>query len=806
MAQVPGFKRNLLAAVISMTVSAGVYAQTEEEAVELETYTAEEEVEDNLGILPTEPVESVFGFGKTILETPRALSSVSANMIEAYNISDIDDLVVVSPGAFTQSFFGVAGALDVRGTAGEVYFRGMRRLDNPGNYPTPLGASDRIDIVRGPSTPIMGPAKIGGYINFVPKSARAETGQYLEEPTGKISATRGSWDKNIITAEVGGPGKIGSKELGYYLYVETENSGSYYDNSATDQNIYQASFNMDITDTSRIEFGGMYHEFDGNQVAGWNRLTQELVDNGTYVTGRPAPLDTDGDGLISHQEYGEANLGDAFLVDEEGNITGLNPDVGLVADTVGTTKLSHNQVLVSPDDVLQNDAITFYFDYINELSSSWTLTNKMFYDSYENLNENAYGFSQFHDSYVFEDKLILNYNFETSAISGDLQISPSVRHTDFEHGSDFFNEYFDRRDLTGPSTALDRRLLATRIDDDYAEFAVGHYTDYGFGVMGDLDFGSGLTALVGARYDYIDMESFTPGDKIRRPWLGDDVVIDDAFAEDSEDGVSWTTSLSWASPIGITPYVTASKQITVIAGQGAEISVGNVAGGTAIDDSNLRELGIKGSFLDDRLYLALAHYEQDRTSFDAQSSTTNETVETTGTELEMRFVVNDALTLTGAFTNIEVININTRTNNGRFTFLGAEDLANEWEGAVVGPADIAAGAPAGFRNGPAEKAGVPENTFSLTAHYTFFENYALTASYFHADETPSGFTGVVTLPSYDLFNAGVSYTGESWTAALNFKNITDEKYYRSNFPNLFGSSVVLPELPFSWEASLSYKF
>ena len=217
-------KSKLAVAVAAISLTSQVL-HAQEESVELEDFVAEEEIGDDLGILPTEPVKSVFGFGKTILETPRSVSSISSAMIDAFNITDIDDLVIASPGAFTQSFFGVAGALDVRGTAGEVYFRGMRRLDNPGNYPTPLGASDRVDIVRGPATPIMGASKIGGYLNFVPKSARAETGQYLEEPTGKLSFTRGSWDKNIASWEVGGPGSLAGKDLGYYIFVETENSG-----------------------------------------------------------------------------------------------------------------------------------------------------------------------------------------------------------------------------------------------------------------------------------------------------------------------------------------------------------------------------------------------------------------------------------------------------------------------------------------------------------------------------------------------------------------------------------------------------
>jgi len=188
------------------------------------------------------------GFQKSLLELPRSASTVSWEQIERFNIKDIDELVALAPGSFTQSFFGVAGSLDVRGTPGETYFRGIRRLDNPGNYPTPIGAADRIDVVRGPASPIYGPAKIGGYLNFVPKSARAASGQYLREKEGANSFTGGSWDKSIVTAEVGGPGRIGDRAFGYYQYGEVEDSDSYYDNTATDQTLLQASFDKDLND------------------------------------------------------------------------------------------------------------------------------------------------------------------------------------------------------------------------------------------------------------------------------------------------------------------------------------------------------------------------------------------------------------------------------------------------------------------------------------------------------------------------------------------------------------------------------
>ena len=147
----------------AIAISSVAFAEAEEEeAVELETFIAEESISDDLSILQSEPVDSVFGFNKSILETPRSVSSISVELLEKFNVKGINDLVNFVPGTFTTSFFGVAGSLDVRGTSAENYFRGVKRLNNEGNYPTPIGASDRVDVVRGPMSPISGPSKVGG--------------------------------------------------------------------------------------------------------------------------------------------------------------------------------------------------------------------------------------------------------------------------------------------------------------------------------------------------------------------------------------------------------------------------------------------------------------------------------------------------------------------------------------------------------------------------------------------------------------------------------------------------------------------
>jgi iron complex outermembrane receptor protein len=76
----------------------------------------------------------------------------------------------------------------------------------------------------------------------------------------------------------------------------------------------------------------------------------------------------------------------------------------------------------------------------------------------------------------------------------------------------------------------------------------------------------------------------------------------------------------------------------------------------------------------------------------------------------------------------------------------------------------------------------------------------------HVDSVYSGFSQAVTLPAYTLVNMGLHYEREAWKYGLSVKNLTDERYFRANFPDLFGSSVVLPELPRNYLFEVGYKF
>ena len=356
-----------------------------------------------------------------------------------------------------------------------------------------------------------------------------------------------------------------------------------------------------------------------------------------------------------------------------------------------------------------------------------------------------------------------------------------------------------------PPSALARRLLSTRIDDDYTEYYIGKTVDFGIALLVDLDWRR-INILAGVRYDAIELESRQPVDKLLLP-SANNLCLDTscvvAQSADEVDGISWTLSLSYAVA-GLVPYITASRQATIIAGQGAEVATASIADGAAFDDSTLLEFGIKGSMLDDKLYFALATYEQERSDYSAQQTVTNQASRTQGMEFELRWVVTDQMLVTLGYSHIEVVNLNTLQAGERFSFIGADDVPGIPPQSFYGGGLIGSVVRPGTQG--ARRAGIPEKIWSITGTYNFGRGFAASASVVDVTATPSGFSGSVILPAYTLVNAGLIFETGNWVASATAKNLTDERYFRANFPNLFGGVVVLPELPRHFAARLQYQW
>jgi len=630
----------------------------------------------------------------------------------------------------------------------------------------------------------------------------------------------------VLKGSITGPGKIGEHEFGYSLYGEFEDSDSYYRNIFTKNTLLSAAFDTNITDSLRTEFGGVYQKFRGTQNGGWNRLTQDLVDNSNYITGNAGTnLDTNNDGKLSRQEVYAANGGQGLTnfgsfgcgggVGPEGwtdaCLIANYPDLALI--NPGTTKLSRKNTLTGKGDRLDNNQKTAYFDLIWDGPDDLQIKSQLFYDGTDNINENLYGFSQLIKSYVLEGKIVLSKKFTTDIAKISVQIAPSLRKTRFNFGDDFGAEFWNRPDLTTGYTAASTRLLSTQCDCDWSDRLRGHYLDFGLAGLVDLDFDFGLDIIGGLRWDNVkakstaDLAKYDPTNI-----LGNLYGFGPAFAptqKGTQDGWSWNTSVSYKTPIGVVPYFTAARQTTVVAGEGAEVQPRAILNGTFLSASTLYEAGIKGDFLDKRLYVALSGYKQQRTDVVSDSPLTNQVIKTKGIEAEMRWSVDRHLLVTANYTYINVINKAALdaglSGAGYFNYYGIGDLIN-----VNNPALYLGGSQIGnvypTTKSQARRPGIPKNVASATATYAFDNGIAVNGDISHIDSVYSGYNQKVKLPSYWLLNVGASFTTGPWLFRVVVKNANNARYFRAGGQDLFGADIALPQTPRSFQGTIQYKF
>ena len=309
-AQSPATVRHAIAAIL--TIAGALGAANASSAAEAEVTAPADETEDIADIIISaersrsaalEPSASSFGFPKAPIETPRTLAFVSEEQLRLYGVSSIDDLSRLVPGTYTTTRYGLQGGISVRGVSADFYYRGMRRLQMQGHVRTVLSAYDNIEVIKGPPSPLYGMGQIGGYANLDPKSSRAKNGKYDSDPTGYFQATHDTYNKNEAQFGLGVPFEVMQRSGGVYIVGLLEDSQTYVRNVAAKQKFLQAATSIDnVVGPFRIEFGGQMQN-SITSGAYMNRATQDLIDNGTYIRGRPlVNLDINGDGRVGYVE------------------------------------------------------------------------------------------------------------------------------------------------------------------------------------------------------------------------------------------------------------------------------------------------------------------------------------------------------------------------------------------------------------------------------------------------------------------------------------------------------------------------
>ncbi len=238
--------------------------------------------------LPTRPTDSVYGLGDSVLDTPRAIYQVSKDQLLFDPINQVSDLARYSPSVTNSSSQGIGGAPYIRGYTAEVYQDGFRigRFFRPFD---PTTSYENLDIVTGPASVVYGPSsKTSGYLDWTTKKP------YFDRQHTQVNLVFGSWASggqgySDFSQQVDNSGPI-NKDLAYrVVYKQNEDEG-YFTGGKNDYEHVYAALSWLPTKEISVDWNFDFGNYDYALLRGWNRITQNLVDNGTYTAGVATPV------------------------------------------------------------------------------------------------------------------------------------------------------------------------------------------------------------------------------------------------------------------------------------------------------------------------------------------------------------------------------------------------------------------------------------------------------------------------------------------------------------------------------------
>ncbi|MCK5912055.1 MAG: TonB-dependent receptor, partial [Caulobacter sp.] len=682
----------------------------------------------------------------------------------------------------------------------ENYFRGFKRIENRGTYSTPIGAAEQIQIVRGPPTPIYGSGKVGGMLNFIPKSGKNEGG-YLTEPTGEVTLTYGSYNKKNATAQLGLPANFGAVTGGVHLYGEVEDSHSFYKGIYPRRQTGELSADFDLGAGWTTAFGGMlYHSKGDVQTPGWNRLTQALIDSQTYITGRDTSLkDSDGNGRLTPNEIGFYPYASAMYLAYYGfpSSDALHTlDVG-----VGTTKLSPRQVYISGADFSKTRTNTLYYDLAKELTPSSAIKLQLFYDDQENKRFVSYGYPAWFDSSVWEARLTYNFAYDLGIITSKSFVGASYRSFDGRRRESYNSGLIalDRRDIAFGATPTD--IIGNPFNaNDGVKWENDNKSDWkqrGVFFTTDIMVGERLNLMLGGRYDDYDVKSNDTG------------FLSYTVAGQQKAGKgqgTYTASLTYKTPVGMMPYISYAKASALEMSQAGDIAPGLVANGAWLSDSDLAEAGVKFQLLKGTLVGSLAGYRQNRTQLLNGPPISIQGTRAKGVELEVRWLASEdmSFTFSGNTQHTTVKGPDTS-----FQYIPAYTAGVSGQQGYGGTYVVWAFNSLPGRAGDYDYTLIPKSVVSLYGAYTSDDHDwgkvggALGVT--HVTKTSGTVQSAVTYPAYWVASGSVYYEYGPYTATLNVDNLFDKLYFTPDADS-YANLGALPSKGREWRVTLSRKF
>ncbi|WP_221033117.1 TonB-dependent siderophore receptor [Actomonas aquatica] len=825
---------SLAAASASFLISSATAQETTDDVLSLEAFILEETGGAGEGDLlqNSRPIGSVFLGEQSALDTPRSVTVLTPEAMKQFAVKDFSDLDRVGAGMTRPNIFGLPGLPFMRGNNAGVYYNGMRRIANQNETPTSFGSLDAMDLVKGPAPAQLGPTNAGGYANFIPKSP------YFDQRRGSVEFTLGSYDFYNTKVDIGGPMMIGDKPMAYRVSITNQQADSYYDAVRNDYISVYAAAKAKLTPKLSFYSGFEYYDFKSNENAGWNRVTQDLIDNGNYIIGEMDPNTvsavyngTADPGLLMNQvdiAYATGYDPNLAIVVREADFLAAYPNLGGAAafatpvyyngdlfgykytpeyfangGTALTRKIEGNQVLSDPSDYADSTTFLWFADLVYHADSGSTITAKTFFESLETRKLSSYGFAHDSDSWAVEEKLSVDSSLELGGVDVSLQYGADVRYTYNNDANDFGVEPFNRRDVsssdipawsyvyTGPLYDWDPTSVG--LPGWFVGGSQSKLTQLGAFAQFKAGFGEKFSLFGGARVERADF-SYTSTAK--------EFPATPSWTDGDTDYVNWSINpvfkpASWISFYG--------------AIQGGTAFEPGQTGGAASGEGNFLEApfyegGVKVSSADGKFFASFAAYQYEKTSLSLNvTGVDTNAYEAEGYEFELTWAPTDNFTIVGNIGELEARYVD-RYPFATYPFYNAENVAlysgaiqYSWDARVVGESTGRyANNPEGIRS------GYPQMSWNLFAVYNFDNGFGLGVGPSYKEDFWLDNERTLKLPDSLVWNANVFYKTDSYEVFLRLNNFTDEDYFIGS--SFAPTMIVTKAKPFEAQLSLKVKF
>lgn len=796
----------LLAVLTAAGLSGSLSAQTapaptaapKDDAVRMEKFEVND-VPIEQQIVPTSrPFNSVFGLDRSILDTPRNVTIISREQLTAINIQDVRDFSKLTASSYTRSNFGAPTTPDIRTQIADTYSNGMRiGLSSNGNgMPVNFNSVESVNIVKGPATAVYGASQyVGGYADYVTKRPS------FDSRKGSVSVTAGSYEQFRWTADYNVP--VDAKTA-YRVSYSGEQSGSYYvDGHKNTQALYaalthRASDKYEIFVNSEAFYGDYVENF------GINRVTQDLIDNGNYITGvnnNPAP-NFSGGAFLGYRDstgapitFSNINVvaGTPAPISDPQNsrwvVSGF-PAVNRIA--VGpTVKIDRSNRSLKPGDH------SFGFSYNGQAIQTFTpspdfsIGNNSFLRYVRRSTLSSYSYSEIIDpSWSFENRT--EFRVTKGAFSSNSGIG--LRYQYVSAFNDFFNEPANVWDLTKDHNFINY-FNSVNSPSPFTQAPVpgwpGRYYTPDNGDSGEskvfttsafsqnsYKVNDQLTLDAGARVDlisikYRDFAGFLPGDSVI---VGLPNYNLSASYKVSKDLGTYVTYNYSQNPVGAV-------------GNGGGFTTGgnrNFSNAALRGEAILTEAGAKYSFGGGKGFIGGAIFQQNREQLQQDRSTRK--FETKGFEVEVNYQPTKNLYATFGYSYLDSI-----VNGAEFD-VGNTSLTSPLSRFFI----LAPGKD--YR-----RQGVPRNLFNANTTYKFTNGFGLTGGIVATSDILNNVVGTLVIPAQYTLDVTGFYSTKEYEVRLAVINATDQKNWSA--PNaVYGNESIVADLPIRAELTLKYKF